>query len=72
MTKKRMGLGKPAPCYECAERAEGCHSVCGRYRAFQDERAALNRARQIESERRDAAWLSVMRLQKQKRKHGKL
>lgn len=29
------------PCYGCGERREGCHAVCERYRAYDEERKAM-------------------------------
>lgn len=35
----------PVPCYNCPERAMGCHASCDKYDAFSKERAAMREAR---------------------------
>lgn len=39
-----------APCKDCTFRHPGCHSVCGRYAEYSNERAEMNKHKMAEHE----------------------
>ena len=42
---------KKAPCKDCPDRHQGCHSECEKYIAFRKERDELNELRHQENEK---------------------
>lgn len=46
--RKEVDSMKQGPCYNCEERAAGCHSTCEKYISFKAEREAENAQRNKE------------------------
>lgn len=56
------------PCYECGDRAVGCHSRCDRYKAFEELRAEARKQKDLNIERMELLWDSYCRAMKRTRR----
>ena len=45
-----------APCKDCEDRHNLCHSSCEKYRAFRDERERIAKGREREQIGYDCSW----------------
>lgn len=59
-----MSYRRTAPCLNCPARTVGCHSTCGKYKAFRADTDRWNRARILEAEATNATIEGVRRVHK--------
>lgn len=58
------------PCYECKDRAPGCHGKCQRYAAFAAEREDIRKKKALEGDASDASFCGRERMKISGEKNG--